>query len=203
MNAQPKHSRVGYVGGSRSAAQREASMPVTRLRECLAYSAETGEFTWLHRPRSHFTSERYWRAWNSRHAGKPAGVPMTDGRIVINLDKGKWLAHRVAWAIQTGAWPEKSIDHVDRDHSNNAFTNLRECTLQQNQFNRAANSTSRTGAKGVSFDQRTGRYLAKIQIDGKTINLGRFDTVEQAARAYESAAQKHHGKFAARGGAKA
>ena len=104
MNAQLKHSRVGYVGGGkRSAAQREASMPVARLRECLAYNAETGEFTWLRRPRSHFTSERYWRAWNSLHAGKPAGVPMTDGRIVINLDKGKWLAHRVAWAIQTGA----------------------------------------------------------------------------------------------------
>ena len=195
---QQLHSRVGYVGGGkRSAAQRESCMPVARLRECLAYNAETGIFTWLRRPLSHFKSERYWRAWNSLHAGKVAGVPMSDGRIIINLDKGKWLAHRVAWAIQADAWPELVIDHIDRDHANNALANLRECTLQQNQFNRAANSTNRTGAKGVSFDQRSGRYLAKIQIAGKTINLGRFDTVEQASRAYEVAAKKYHGKFAA------
>lgn len=171
-------------------------MPVSHLRECLAYNAETGELTWLRRPLSHFKSDRYFRAWNSLHAGKPAGVPMTDGRIVINLGKQKWLAHRVAWAIQTGSWPALVIDHIDRDHANNAFTNLRECTLQQNQFNRAANKASTTGAKGVSFDRRTGRYLAKITLRGRTINLGRFDTVEQASSAYLVAANKHHGEFA-------
>ncbi|MGA0588858.1 HNH endonuclease signature motif containing protein [Dyella sp. KRB-257] len=187
----------------RTAAEREAAMPVLRLRECLFYAPESGSFTWKLRPLSHFKSERYWRAWNSLHAGKPAGVPMVDGRIVINLDKGKWLAHRVAWAIQTGAWPALAIDHIDRDHANNSFANLRECTLQQNQFNRAANSTSRTGAKGVSLDRHTGRYMAKITLRGRTVNLGRFDTVEKASAAYMAAAAKHHGEFSTSAGAAA
>lgn len=185
----------------RTSAEREARTSPAYLRECLSYDGETGAFTWKRRPLSHFKSDRYCRAWNSLHAGKPAGVPMSDGRIAINLDKGKWLAHRVAWAIQTGAWPALSIDHIDRHHANNAFANLRECSLQQNQFNRAANKKNKAGAKGVAFDKRTGKYTAKLQLNRRTLNLGRFDTVEQAASAYQAAADKHHGVFSNREGA--
>lgn len=176
-------------------------MPPAYLHECLSYDPATGQFTWKARPITHFKSERYLRAWNSLHAGKPAGVPMSDGRIVININKDKWLAHRVAWAIQTGAWPIAAIDHIDRDHANNAFANLRSCTLQQNQFNRAANKGTLTGVKGVSFDRQTGRYKAAMSLDYKTINLGRFDTVAEASRAYEKASARHHGEFANHDGA--
>lgn len=166
------------------------------LRDCLAYDAGTGAFVWKRRPGSHFKADRYCRAWNSLHAGKPAGMPMTDGRIIINLDKRKLLAHRVAWAMQTGAWPQQAIDHIDRDHANNVFSNLRECTLQQNQFNRVANRSNKTGMKGVSWDKKNQKYVAKMCLAGKTVNFGRYSTASEAKAAYDAAAKRIHGDFA-------
>lgn len=43
-----------------------------------------------------------------------------------------------------------------------------------------------TKVKGVTYDKRTGKYLAQIRYKGKNKNLGYFDTQEQAARKYNS-----------------
>lgn len=42
--------------------------------------------------------------------------------------------------------------------------------------------------KGVSFDKAKSRWSAKIKLNGKTVNLGRFKDAEGAARAYDKAA---------------
>ncbi|MBB6299913.1 NUMOD3 domain-containing DNA-binding protein [Rhizobium leucaenae] len=42
--------------------------------------------------------------------------------------------------------------------------------------------------KGVNLDKDRGKYLARIKLDGKQINLGRFTTPEAAARVYDKAA---------------
>ena len=41
-----------------------------------------------------------------------------------------------------------------------------------------------------------GKWNARIGIDKKKISLGYFDTPEQAALAYNEAAQKYHGDYA-------
>lgn len=166
------------------------------LRECFSYDEECGGLTWKHRPDHHFKSNRYSRAWNSSHAGKPAGTTMARGCVHLCVDHKKLLAHRVAWAIKTGSWPLKPIDHADRNPANNAFSNLRECTMQQNQFNRVANQSNKTGMKGVCWDKHNRKYMAKMCLSGRTINLGRYDTAEGAKAAYDAAAKDIHGDFA-------
>lgn len=54
---------------------------------------------------------------------------------------------------------------------------------------------STTGIRGVSFDSTRNKYRAQIEFKGKHYNLGRFDTKEEAKKAYEEAKEKLHKKF--------
>ena len=86
------------------------------------------------------------------------------------------------------------MDHKDGNGLNNTRNNLRLCTVSQNQCNSRVRRTSRTGYKGVCL--RGNKIAARIKINGESIFLGYFKTVEDAARAYNEAAIVIHGEFA-------
>lgn len=88
------------------------------------------------------------------------------------------------------------VDHIDNDPLNNRRKNLRLATKSQNGANSKRKVDNSTGYKGVIFESFTKRYKAAIRINGKTINLGRYDTPEEAHEAYKQAAIKYHGEFA-------
>lgn len=91
---------------------------------------------------------------------------------------------------------DSSVDHINRDKLDNRKSNLRYCTLSQNQANRVAPKTNTSGYKGVCYEKRNGKWRAHIRVNGKQRFLGYFDNPEAASMAYTVAAQYHFGEFA-------
>lgn len=91
--------------------------------------------------------------------------------------------------------PPGQVDHIDGDRMNCRKSNLRVATKAQNAKNRGVNRDSRSGIKGVSFYARSGRWRARIAVDGRKLFLGYFESPELAAAAYEAASEKYHGEF--------
>lgn len=109
-------------------------------------------------------------------------------------------AHRIAWLLMTGEWPELTIDHIDGNRANNRWSNLREVPHKINSHNvRRASKNSKTGVLGVipSGSQKS-PYIAGIRVDGKRIHLGSFATLKEAEAAYLKAKRKLHPGFVPR-----
>jgi hypothetical protein len=165
------------------------------LRTLVRYEPETGKLFWL--PRHGNAS------FNTAWAGKEAFTFVrSDGYRVGSLFNLGYYSHRVVWAIVYGEWPEGQIDHINGVRSDNRFTNLRSVSSFENKRNikRPVHNTS--GTIGVAWEKGTKRWRARIVVDGVRINLGNFDTVEDAAAARKEAEAKHgyhpnHGRVAA------
>jgi hypothetical protein len=103
--------------------------------------------------------------------------------------------HRLILGTDSGL----DTDHRDGNPLNNRRNNLRPATHAQNMANKAAHRNNKSGLKGVHrapIGKGGGRpWRATIQANKQRHFLGTFATAEQAARAYDEAARKHHGEF--------
>lgn len=145
------------------------------------YDPATGYFFWKVSPR--------YRV----NVGDRAGC--FNGKYWMLHYRGRaYKAARVAWLVSSGDWPKDQIDHINGDRLDDRIINLREATNAENCRNRKCRSNNKSGLKGVA----TARYAfnASISKDGKTIQLGRFQSSLEAKRAYDEAALKLHGEFA-------
>lgn len=151
-----------------------------QARELLSYEPDTGLFYWRHKA-------------NRRNIDKPAGYLDAKGYSRINIDGKSFQLHRLAWLITYGSWPLGQIDHIDGCRDNNRLLNLREATQTLNQENRrVAQSNNKIGLLGVYLCNKSGRYLSQIQSNNKQINLGEYDTKEDAHKAYVLAKRRLH-----------
>lgn len=163
---------------------------IERIREVLSYDGTTGLLTW--KPRvpdpmrlDAVRTERETRAWNTKHAGRTAGG--THGRyMAVQLDNLLIMAHRVAWALYTGAWPTGEIDHQDGDPTNNRIANLRDVSRAQNMQNKAA-YTSPSGLPLGMHYLPNGKVHLRVQMNGNRVSIGTFTTVEDALEARSKA----------------
>lgn len=157
-----------------------------RLQQLLHYDPDTGAFTWK--------SREYPPAWNANWAGKRAGKVSPKGYVQISVDGRLHYAHRLAWLYMTGSWPLNQIDHIDGNRAANGFANLRDVPGGVNQQNRrgASRANRTTGLLGVSVCAKTGKFRAQIKVDGRSLNLGRHDSPEQAHICYLNAKRESH-----------
>lgn len=167
-------------------------------RELLWYSPKTGLIFWRERSRKWFASDAACAVWNKRFAGRLAFVSTTSkgykqGRVLYRL----YLAHRVAWLMMTGAWPEDEVDHDNGDRTDNRFKNLFETTSAGNKKNAKLSCRNTSGAPGVSWDARRKRWHVRVGRE----HVGYFKELDAARKARTAAAHdagyhKNHGRAA-------
>lgn len=153
------------------------------LAEVLTYCPDTGIFRW--------NVDKGSRALK----GSIAGTITPDGYVSISVNGRIYRAHRLAWLYCFREWPKDVIDHVNGNRSDNTLDNLREATKVQNSYNIKAHKDSGTGVKGVYYNKANQNYRAQIRYSGRTISLGSFKTLEEAAEAYNKKALEIHGEF--------
>jgi hypothetical protein len=129
------------------------------------------------------------------------------------LAKYKWFAVRndgrfyaVRWAknrnvkmhqVIMGTEEGKVIDHINGNGLDNRRANVRFATAQQNGWNkRKQRGNYSSKYKGVHWAKKRNQWRARIKCNGRSIHLGRFETEEEAARAYDEKAKELFGEFA-------
>lgn len=153
----------------------------------LIYHPDTGEFLWRERGLEHFRALQFQRIWNAKFSNRPAGCWRKDGYRVIRLHDRLYLAHRLAWVLYYGEWPDQFIDHIDGNPSNNAISNLRVVDRTGNNINSAIKSNNTSGRTGVWWSKSNRRWIADIRFRGQKKHLGSFVNLEDAALARKEA----------------
>jgi hypothetical protein len=136
-----------------------------------------------------------WRLYKGGGKGFKKGewkiakvVANGEGYLHIEIDGHQTKCHRIVGYVYLGldiTNTKLQIDHKNRIRNDNRVENLEIVTNQQNCFNKS-------NVKGYCFYKKTGKYHAKIYVNGKNISLGYYDTPEEAsAKYYEAKAILH------------
>lgn len=142
------------------------------LREFLDFNHETGQFTW---------KIGRGRARKGDLAGCTARNRLGYEWVQIRIFGTLFSAHRLAWLHHYGYLPDKEIDHINQDSTDNRITNLRLATRAQNGRNQHMRITNKSGVTGVSWDKITEKWRAEVKVDGRKHRLGRFECIDDAA----------------------
>jgi hypothetical protein len=103
--------------------------------------------------------------------------------------------HRVI-AERGGMDMTNTIDHINRNPLDNRRSNLRPATQQQQNCNQGKQSNNTSGVRGVGWHKFKQKWRARIKLNGKRLELGYFDNLEDATRVRRAAELKYHEEFA-------
>lgn len=152
------------------------------LKDCFRYDGETGGLFWKDRPEAHFKNIHGYNVFNNNFNGKEVNTVNSTGRIIVCINRKRFLAHRVIFKICHGYCPPL-IDHINRNPLDNRFDNLRPSTSSDNAKNQSLSKLNKTGIKGVSKRKGIESYKAKIYRNKKAFEIGSFKTLIEAAEA--------------------
>lgn len=155
-------------------------MELTRefLLSLFEYDRERGVLIWKDHWLGHV---RY------KFVGKEAGSPVDNRYLYVGIKNKHYRLHRIIYFLETNESPPH-VDHINGDIRDNRFSNLRASNSARNQRNRKSHREGRL--PGVTFRKRSGRWEAKLQVNGKRKWLGEFDTEVEAHNKYLQAVRE-------------
>jgi len=119
--------------------------------------------------------------------------------VHIYLGYKKYKSKKVFMSHDVIGVPPKGkiVDHINNDPLDNRLCNLQFATKKQNsakQLKQKRKTSSKY--KGVCWDKSRNLWTAHLKTGGRKVFSKRFDSEEDAARAYNEVAKKTFGEFA-------
>jgi len=147
----------------------------SELKELLDYNPETGIFVW----KTHLKQ-------SNKYEGDSAGCLSGGGYIAIQIKGVRHYGHRLAWLYVYGKFPDKELDHINRDKADNRISNLREVTRSENMQNVGLRKDNTSGESNISYRKDRNKYRAFVTENNKYKSLGHFETIEEAKTALDN-----------------
>lgn len=131
---------------------------------------------------SRWSAEKHDNVYYAVRAGK-----------VDEKQKKVYMHHEVI-----GNPPEmKEVDHINGNGLDNRKCNLRFCSHKENCQASRKRAKAASKYKGLGWDRHGNKWRVRIMnLTGQRLELGRFDSELDAARAYDKEAAKLFGEFA-------
>lgn len=108
-----------------------------------------------------------------------------EGYVYTKPNRKSLSLHRLIMDAPKGS----VVDHINHDTLDNRKSNLRICTVQQNNWNSK-------NAQGVYYRADRDKWRAGITKNGKSIYLGLYEDKNDAKKARRNAEIKYYGEFA-------
>lgn len=123
-----------------------------------------------------------------------------NGYLRVSLSKNNYrkrvMLHRI---IAENFIPNHNnyttVDHINGNKLDNRIENLRWCSQAQNSRfdNHKLRTNNTSGFRGISFDKRCNKYQTEVNVAGKQIYVGKFDTLEMAIQERNKHIMYHNG----------
>ncbi len=85
-----------------------------------------------------------------RTAGQAVSLKKQGSYITVILFGYGYKAHRIAWMLTYGQWPNHEIDHINGERWDNRIANLRDVSHQVNQMNQRCHRAARRAHARIS-----------------------------------------------------
>jgi hypothetical protein len=134
-----------------------------------------------------------------RFKGKKLNSVGINGYFQTSINNKKYYLHRLAWLYVYGCMPNKEIDHINNNRSDNRICNLREVSRNQNSANTKLSKNNKSKHKNISLHLKTNLWRVVMTKNKKCIVNKYFKELNDAICFANKMREIHFGIYANHG----
>lgn len=115
----------------------------------------------------------------------------SNGYIITTINRKNILLHRLIMNPSD----DLIVDHINHDKKDNRRSNLRICTVSNNNMNKSKLKSNTSGVTGVTWNKKGGYWVSQIGLNNEIIILGYNTNFEKAVKLRKEAEEKYFGEY--------